>query len=166
MPEAGTERTTLHCPTCGRDSEEVMPQDACLFFWTCPHCDTRHQPAKGDCCVFCSFGSRPCPSVENGLPPACRDPAVVKALERIPGVGRRVSADLWDLGIREISDLRQEDPEELYARLCRLQGKQVDRCMLYTLRCAVYFASTSEPDPELLKWWNWKEPGPVPVNTG
>ncbi|MBL7185950.1 MAG: hypothetical protein ISS70_06470 [Phycisphaerae bacterium] len=29
--------------------------------------------------------------------------------------------------------------------------------MLYVLRCAVYYASNAERDPELLKWWNFKD---------
>jgi hypothetical protein len=29
--------------------------------------------------------------------------------------------------------------------------------VLYTLRCAVYAARTEKPDPELLKWWKWKD---------
>jgi hypothetical protein len=36
-------------------------------------------------------------------------------------------------------------------------GAHVDRCALYVFRCAVYFASEAKPDPELLKWWNWKD---------
>lgn len=157
MPESVAQTATLQCPSCGMTSEEVMPQDACLFFWICPHCATRHRPETGDCCVFCSYGGRRCPSAENEMPLSCQDPAVLKALQAIPGVGKRVSVDLWNLGIREVGDLRGKDPEELYARLCLLQGKDVDRCMLYTLRCAVYFASTESPDPELLKWWSWKD---------
>lgn len=157
MPELATRTAFLECPSCGTASEEVVPEDACQFFWTCPHCDTRHRPEKGDCCVFCSYGSRPCPSAENTLPASCKDPAVLKALRVIPGVGKRVSVDLWNLGIREVDDLRGKDPEELYARLCLLQGQDVDRCMLYTLRCAVYFASTETPNLVLLKWWNWKD---------
>jgi hypothetical protein len=58
-----------------------------------------------------------------------------------------------------VDDLRHRDPEELYERLCALQQAHVDRCMLYTLRCAVYFASNEAYDPELLKWWNWKDRG-------
>lgn len=41
-----------------------MPTDACLFFWACPGCGTRHKPKAGDCCVFCSYGSVPCPPVQ------------------------------------------------------------------------------------------------------
>ena len=78
-------------------------------------------------------------------------------LQKIPGVGKAVSRDLRRLGIREPDDLKGQDPEELYERLCLLQGKRIDRCMLYVLRCAVYYATEEDPDPELLKWWNWKD---------
>jgi hypothetical protein len=29
--------------------------------------------------------------------------------------------------------------------------------VLYVFRCAVYYASHEVHDPELLKWWNWKD---------
>lgn len=85
------------------------------------------------------------------------DPAVLKELRRIPGVGEAISRDLWQLGIRSVEELRGRDPEELYQRLCRLQGETIDRCMLYVFRCAVYFASNETHDPDRLKWWNWKD---------
>ncbi|NIV18422.1 MAG: pathogenicity locus, partial [Woeseiaceae bacterium] len=28
---------------------------------------------------------------------------------------------------------------------------------LYVFRCAVYYASEEDHDPELLKWWNWTD---------
>ncbi len=77
-------------------------------------------------------------------------------LEKIPGVGKSIAQDLRTLGIHGIQDLKARDPEDLYQKLCVQQGKQVDRCMLYVFRCAVYYASTKEREPELLKWWNWK----------
>jgi hypothetical protein len=83
-------------------------------------------------------------------------PSVVCKLSRIPGVGPSIAADLYQIGIREVADLRGRNPERLYAALCREVGQPVDRCVLYVFRCAVYFASESRPDPELLKWWNWK----------
>jgi predicted RecB family nuclease len=82
---------------------------------------------------------------------------VLKDLSRIPGVGPSIATDLYRLGIREVAELRGRKPEALYGELCRQEGKQVDRCVLYVFRCAVYFASEAHPDPELLKWWNWKE---------
>ena len=82
---------------------------------------------------------------------------VVAELSRIPGVGPLIAADLCLLGIREVSDLRGRDPEKLYEEFCRRVGHRVDRCVLYTYRCAVYYASESRHDSKLLKWWNWKD---------
>ena len=82
---------------------------------------------------------------------------VLKELRRIPGVGVSIAADLYSLGIHSIGDLRSKDPEELYLKLCSIRGMHIDRCVLYVLRCAVYFASHDRYDPELLKWWNWKD---------
>lgn len=78
-------------------------------------------------------------------------------LETIPGVGKTIARYFVDVGIQSIQDLKGQKPEALYDRLCSHQGKHVDRCMLYVFRCAVYYASVPEPEPELLKWWNWKD---------
>ena len=83
--------------------------------------------------------------------------AVLKEFRRIPGVGKSIAEDLWNLSLRSVSDLKNQDPEVLYMSLCALQGTQVDRCMLYVFRCAVYYASNDTYDAELLKWWNWKD---------
>ena len=61
------------------------------------------------------------------------------------------------LGVRRVADLEGKDPQRLYDRMCKLQGVKLDRCVLYVFRCAVYYASHDEHDPELLKWWNWKD---------
>jgi hypothetical protein len=53
--------STLTCPGCGAQSTERMPTDACLYFWNCPSCGLRMKPREGDCCVFCSYGTAPCP---------------------------------------------------------------------------------------------------------
>lgn len=78
-------------------------------------------------------------------------------LEQIPGVGKSIAEDLRHLGITSVDQIRGKDPEQLYQRLCDFKASPVDQCMLYVLRCAVYYASNSDPDPELLKWWNWKD---------
>ena len=80
----------------------------------------------------------------------------LKALQEIPGVGKSISQDLWELGIRSVAQLKERDPEELYIKRCAQVGMEIDRCLLYVFRCAVYYASTKRPKPELLKWWNWK----------
>ncbi len=83
--------------------------------------------------------------------------SVLRDLKQIPGVGKKIAEDLWNLGYRSVQDLEDQDPEELYIKLCARKGMHVDRCMLYVFRCAVYYASNKKHDPELLKWWNWKD---------
>lgn len=78
-------------------------------------------------------------------------------LTDIPGVGDRIAAVMEALGIRDISDLRGRDPEELYRRECLMKGYQEDRCALYVWRTAVYCADHPDRDPEKLKWWYWKD---------
>ncbi|GAC1350863.1 MAG: helix-hairpin-helix domain-containing protein [Ktedonobacteraceae bacterium] len=81
----------------------------------------------------------------------------LKELQGIPGVGKSISMDLWNMGFREVQELQNQDPEEMYLKFCVQQGMHVDRCLLYVFRCAVYYASNEQHDPELLKWWNWKD---------
>jgi len=88
--------------------------------------------------------------------PETLQPARTSLLE-IPGVGPSIARDLHRLGIEHVADLRGRSPESLYQDLCEQVGRPVDRCVLYVFRCAVYFASESPHDPELLKWWNWKD---------
>jgi nucleotidyltransferase/DNA polymerase involved in DNA repair len=76
---------------------------------------------------------------------------------RIPGVGKSIARDLYDIGIRSVLDLKNKNPEKLYDKSNKKAGAVQDRCLLYTFRCAVYFANTKHPKPELLKWWNWKD---------
>ncbi|NSY39436.1 GDCCVxC domain-containing (seleno)protein [Leisingera sp. ANG59] len=56
----------LTCPGCGRETTEEMPQDACQWFYECPACRALLRPKPGDCCVFCSYGTAPCPPVQKG----------------------------------------------------------------------------------------------------
>lgn len=88
-----------------------------------------------------------------------RRSSTTEELQNIPGVGPSIAQDLNDLGYRRVAQLRGADPEQMYRKLCTLRGEHIDRCMLYVLRCAVYYASNSVHDPERLKWWNWKDTG-------
>jgi hypothetical protein len=56
---------TITCPRCGTAKAEVMPDDACLFFYECTGCGAVLRPGPGDCCVFCSFADVPCPPVQS-----------------------------------------------------------------------------------------------------
>jgi len=78
-------------------------------------------------------------------------------LETIPGVGPSLGQCLRELGYNRAEDLAGEDPEEMYKVLCELRATKLDRCVLYVFRCATYFADNSTHDPDLLKWWKWKD---------
>lgn len=83
--------------------------------------------------------------------------AAMADLQTIPGVGPSIADDLYRLGFRTCADLKDQDPEAIYRSLMALEGQHVDRCVLYVFRCAVYYASNSVHDPELLEWWSWKD---------
>ncbi|MCL5010686.1 MAG: helix-hairpin-helix domain-containing protein [Patescibacteria group bacterium] len=78
-------------------------------------------------------------------------------LQKIPGVGKSISQDLQNIGIQSIADLKGKNPEKLYEKSNQFEGITQDRCLLYIFRCAVYFAGHKNPNPEKLKWWNWKD---------
>jgi len=63
-------------------------------------------------------------------------------LRSIPGVGKVIAQDFIDIGINQVTDLKGKNPEKLYFELCAKKNCQIDRCMLYVCRCAVYFAET------------------------
>ena len=67
--------STITCPHCTTAKAETMPTDACQFFYLCTGCATKLRPKPGDCCVFCSYGSVPCPPIQvkrsGGADAAC-----------------------------------------------------------------------------------------------
>lgn len=78
-------------------------------------------------------------------------------LMTIPGVGIKTAQDYILLNIQKVAELKDRNPSLLYEQLCIIKGTRIDRCELYQLRCAVYYASNTIHQPELLKWWNWKD---------
>ncbi|MEO8447777.1 MAG: helix-hairpin-helix domain-containing protein [bacterium] len=82
---------------------------------------------------------------------------VLTELQKIPSIGKACSEDLWNIGIRSISDLKNKNPQMLYKKLNSITGLTHDICMLYIFRCAVYFASEKKHGKEKLNWWYWKD---------
>lgn len=78
-------------------------------------------------------------------------------LRTIPGIGETIEQNLIDLGYTSIASLKGADAEEIFARDCASRGCQLDRCLLYMYRLAVYYANHDTHEPEKLKWWNWKD---------
>lgn len=83
----------------------------------------------------------------------------LKQLQQIPGVGKSIAKDLQHINIYSVDELKGKDPQGLYNQSNEYAGAIQDRCLLYVFRCAVYYAETpaTKRDPELLKWWNWKD---------
>jgi hypothetical protein len=63
--------STVTCPVCGHRATEVMPTDACQFFYDCKGCAAVLKPKPGDCCVFCSYGDVACPPVQEAGKSCC-----------------------------------------------------------------------------------------------
>lgn len=65
--------STLTCPHCGHEKAETMPTNACQWFYECQACRNLLRPRKGDCCVFCSYGSVPCPPIQDNVRSCCAE---------------------------------------------------------------------------------------------
>ncbi len=64
-------RSAITCPNCGHTEAETMPTTACQWFYDCKGCGTVLKPLRGDCCVFCSYGTVPCPPIQTGDGDCC-----------------------------------------------------------------------------------------------
>jgi hypothetical protein len=94
---------------------------------------------------------------EKHKEPSLDKSSVLKQFQTIPGIGKACSHDLWNIGLRAVEDLSGKNPNVLYERLNDATGIKHDICMLYTFRCAVYYATEKRHDKRKLKWWYWKD---------
>lgn len=72
-------------------------------------------------------------------------------LMSIPNIGPAVARKLGRLGIAGLEDLRDRDPNELFERLCGLDGLRHDPCLLDTFVAAVSYANGDDARP----WWEF-----------
>jgi pathogenicity locus Cdd1 protein len=73
------------------------------------------------------------------------------ALTAIPNVGPAIARKLLTLDIRGVEDLRGRDPDELFERLCAMDGCRHDPCLLDTFTAAVAYADGGPARP----WWEF-----------
>ena len=59
-------QSTITCPQCHQKGTEQMPTNYCQYIWECPNCKNKLKPKEEDCCVYCSYGSVKCPSIQKG----------------------------------------------------------------------------------------------------
>ena len=55
----------ITCPFCGYQKVEILPLEYCLFRYNCDSCENTITPIDDDCCVFCSYGTHECPSIQE-----------------------------------------------------------------------------------------------------
>jgi hypothetical protein len=72
-------------------------------------------------------------------------------LTSIPNVGPKVAEKLRRLDIQTAEDLRGQDGETLFERLCVMDGRRHDPCLLDTFNAAVDFANGAPARP----WWEY-----------
>jgi pathogenicity locus Cdd1 protein len=78
-------------------------------------------------------------------------PSMTGDLTTVPNVGPAIARKLERLGLTRAGDLRGRDPQELYDRLCALDGQRHDPCLLDTFAAAVAFADGGPARP----WWEF-----------
>ncbi len=60
-------KSVMTCPVCKTKKEESMPTDFYQANWQCPKCHMSVIPKRGEDCVFCSYGTVPCPKRQQQL---------------------------------------------------------------------------------------------------
>ena len=55
----------ISCPKCNYSKLEEMPINNCQIVYFCEKCNERMNPEKGDCCVYCTYGTVPCPTIQE-----------------------------------------------------------------------------------------------------
>lgn len=65
-------KSIITCPKCEGQKEELMPEDACVYFYQCTHCNAVLKLDDEECCVFCTYGSVPCPPKQRQLHEDCK----------------------------------------------------------------------------------------------
>lgn len=93
--------------------------DACQFFYECEGCGAILKPLAGDCCVFCSYGSVPCPPIqearENSALASCCG-AKVNAPERSRAAAKGRSSSILERVVH-VAAKRSEVVEPSYEQL-------------------------------------------------
>ena len=58
-------KSIVTCPYCMHQESETMPTNSCKYFYTCNRCNASLKAKKEDCCIYCSYGTIPCPPIQK-----------------------------------------------------------------------------------------------------
>ena len=65
VENVNSETSEITCPYCGHSKMETLPTEVCLIRYTCENCKEELTPEGDDCCVFCTYGTHKCPSMQK-----------------------------------------------------------------------------------------------------
>ncbi len=71
--------------------------------------------------------------------------------EQIPNIGKAMTKDFKVLGLRSPKDLANQDPYQLYQKLCKKTQAIHDPCVLDTFMAAVHFMQGKGAR----SWWSF-----------
>ena len=80
-------------------------------------------------------------------------------LLEIPGVGRTFVKDFARIEVFSIADLKGENAERLFEKLCianAIENHKTSKNYLYVIRMAVYYADGGR-NTDMLHWSAWKD---------
>jgi hypothetical protein len=78
-----------------------------------------------------------------------------RALGELISIGPAMLRDFKLLGVDSVTKLARQDPEKLYAKLCRLTKQRQDVCVLDTFRAGVAQARNRKLPAGQCQWWYW-----------
>ena len=73
----------------------------------------------------------------------------IKKFTDIPNVGKATESDFFLLGFTSPSDLIEQDPYALHAKLCEITKVKHDPCVIDVFISAIRFMQGEQPQ----KWW-------------
>ena len=81
------------------------------------------------------------------------DRKTISRFDQIINIGPAMSRDFQRLGFKEPQDLIGQDPLTMYQKICRLEKKFHDPCVLDTYMATVDYMNGNRPRP----WWDYTD---------
>ena len=78
-----------------------------------------------------------------------------RRLKDLRGIGRKMLEDFEQPGISSVRQLKAQDADRLYQRMCALTGTRQDPCVPDTYRCAIEQARNPNLPAAQRDWWYW-----------
>jgi hypothetical protein len=85
----------------------------------------------------------------------CDEIAALADFQSLASVGLESARDFVALGFGCVAELKNQDPRELYARMCKLTKSRQDPCVEDSFRCAIAQARDPRLPAKMRDWWQW-----------